>query len=197
MSAPITTGIGPAALTTVISRAIAPLPATIIAPPKRPSSPKRRSSTMCSLCPPRCAPRSVPCSATSGLAATGRSRAPPYTCSCPVRGSVGAFTSRPCGFGVGRNLECPCWFALAASTRSSTSPTVRRSRVRRWAFGRLLGATVRFTSVGGTSFRCDFSRKSVLPALLLFVFQAKYEQSQKPGWVSQTATAARVVAAHP
>jgi hypothetical protein len=46
------------------------------------------------------------------------------------------------------------------------------------AFGRLPGATVRFTSVGGTSFRCDFSRKSVLPALQLVVFQAKYEQPQ-------------------
>ena len=49
--------------------------------------------------------------------------------------------------------RCPWRFALAASIRVSTSPGVRCSRVRSSAFGRLVGATVRKTSVGAISWR--------------------------------------------
>jgi hypothetical protein len=61
--------------------------------------------------------------------------------------------------------RCPCLFALATSTRASTSPGVRCSRVRSSAFGRLPGATVRFTSVGATSLRCDFAMENSPPRI--------------------------------
>ena len=50
----------------------------------------------------------------------------------------------------------PCRLPLAASISRSTSASVRCSRVRRSAFGRRRGITVRFTEAGVTSLRCDF-----------------------------------------
>src|SRR5580704_12432957 len=46
---------------------------------------------------------------------------------------------------------------LTAAIGFSTSAGVRYSRVRRSAFLRVSGATVRFTVAGGTSLRCDFA----------------------------------------
>jgi hypothetical protein len=67
--------------------------------------------------------------------------------------------------------------ALAVSTRASTSPGVRCSRVRSSAFGRLTGATVRFTSVGVTSLRCDFATENGPPRIATVRSSANYEQS--------------------
>src|SRR3974377_2149538 len=46
--------------------------------------------------------------------------------------------------------------ALAGSVRRATSASVRYSPVRRSAFGRRGGRTVRFSVAGATSLRCDF-----------------------------------------
>jgi hypothetical protein len=57
-------------------------------------------------------------------------------------------------------VAVPVPVCQAALTRVSTSAAVRCSRVQSSALGRLVGTTVRFTSVGGTSFRYDFAMKS-------------------------------------
>jgi hypothetical protein len=70
----------------------------------------------------------------------------------------------------------PWRLPLAASMRRSTSASVRCSRVRKSRLGRRLGATVRFTVAGVTSFRCSFAMIFALRPDRLFVQQSFFGQ---------------------
>ena len=62
----------------------------------------------------------------------------------------------------------PQRFLIAAFIRRSTSASVRYSRVRRSAFGRRRGLTVRFTVAGETGLRCRLAMKISLVEYKLF-----------------------------